>query len=465
MTAGASRNPSGNNHDFDPSILREYDIRGTVGETLGQADARALGRAYATMLRRNGGSRVSVAYDGRLTSPQLEAALVEGLTSAGIDVLRCGLGPTPMLYYSVFEYETDGGIMVTGSHNPPDHNGFKMMLGQDALYGSQIQELGKIAAAGDFTAGQGAAEEVDIVETYVARLLRDFEGKPLNVAWDPANGATGAILRNVVDRLPGRQLILNEKVDGSFPSHHPDPTVEENLEQLKKAVLENGLDLGVGFDGDGDRIGVIDNLGNVVWGDQLLAILSREVLAAEPGATIVADVKCSDILFDEIRRLGGRPVMWKTGHSLIKTKMKELKAPLAGEMSGHIFFKHRYYGIDDALYVALRLMNVISNSGGNLSEICASLPRLFNTPEIRFEVPEERKFDIVEEVKAQMVKAGAEINEIDGVRVSTPDGWWLLRASNTQAVLVVRCEAKSADGLERLKAQLSSALKTADVEF
>lgn len=465
MTTEASGNPSESGHDFHPSILREYDIRGTVGETLGEADARALGRAYATMLRRNGGSRVSVAYDGRLTSPRLEAALVEGLTSAGIDVLRCGLGPTPMLYYSVFELETDGGIMVTGSHNPPDHNGFKMMLGQDALYGSQIQELGEIAASGDFATGRGKAQIVDIREVYVTRLLRDFEGKTLNVAWDPANGATGAILSRVVDRLPGRQLILNETVDGSFPSHHPDPTVEENLEQLKEAVLENGLDLGIGFDGDGDRIGVIDNLGNVVWGDQLLAILSREVLAAEPGATIVADVKCSDILFDEIRRFGGRPVMWKTGHSLIKTKMKELNAPLAGEMSGHIFFKHRYYGIDDALYVALRLMNVISNSGRNLSELCASLPHLINTPEIRFGVPEERKFDIVENVKAQMVKAGAEINEIDGVRVSTPDGWWLLRASNTQAALVARCEAKSEDGLERLKDQLSSALKTTGVEF
>ena len=272
-------------------------------------------------------------------------------------------------------------------------------------------------------------------------------------------------MRSVVDRLPGRQVILNEEIDGRFPSHHPDPTVEKNLKQLKDAVLKNGLDLGVGFDGDGDRIGIVDERGNVVWGDQLLAILSREVLAAEPGATIVADVKCSDILFDEIRRLGGQPVMWKTGHSLIKTKMRELDAPLAGEMSAHIFFKDRYYGIDDALYVALRLMNVISNSGQSLSELRDTLPRLVNTPEIRFEVPEERKFNIVEEVKAQMVEAGAEINEIDGVRVTTPDGWWLLRASNTQAVLVARCEAKSEDGLGRLKDQLSSALKTTGVDF
>jgi phosphomannomutase len=465
MTSPSSGAPSDKGHEFHPAILREYDIRGTVGKTLSAADASALGRAYGTLLRNNGGSRASVAYDGRLTSPRLEAALVEGLTSAGVDVLRFGLGPTPMLYYSVFEFETDGGIMVTGSHNPPDHNGFKMMLGQDALYGAQIQKIGAIAASGEFSTGNGTAENIDIKENYANRLLRDFEGNALDVAWDPANGATGAILRCVVDRLPGHQIILNEKVDGSFPSHHPDPTVEENLGQLKRAVLENDLDLGIGFDGDGDRIGIIDNLGNVVWGDQLLAILAREVLAAEPGATVVADVKCSDILFDEIRRLGGQPVMWKTGHSLIKTKMKELNAPLAGEMSAHIFFKDRYYGIDDALYVALRLMNVISNSGQPLSELRASLPQLINTPEIRFEVPEERKFEIVEEVKAQMLEAKAEINEIDGVRVSTPDGWWLLRASNTQAVLVARCEAKSEEGLERLKDQLSGALGQAGIEF
>lgn len=451
-------------HRFHPTILREYDIRGIVGETLFAADARAIGRAFGTMIRREGGRRVCVGYDGRLSSPELESALVEGLTRSGLEVLRLGLGPTPMMYFAVHHLEADGGVQVTGSHNPPNHNGFKMMFGKAAFFGPRIRALGEIAAAGDFAAGDGRAVESPVFEAYVDRLVRDFHGsRPIDAVWDAGNGAAGPAVEALSARLPGRHLCLFTEVDGRFPNHHPDPTVPENLEALREAVTRGGYELGIGFDGDGDRIGVVDGKGRIIYGDQLLGILAADVLTRHPGAPIIADVKASQSLFDEIARLGGRPLMWKTGHSLIKAKMVETGAPLSGEMSGHIFYKDGFYGHDDALYVAVRLLDILARGSETLADIRDRLPEVHNTPEIRFDCPDEAKFAVIETVEANLRREGAEVNDIDGVRVRTPEGWWLLRASNTQAVLVARAEAGTPQGLEALKAQIRRHLQQAGV--
>jgi len=453
-------------HKFDSTILREYDIRGIVGTTLHVADARAIGRTFGTMVKRKGGKRVALGYDGRLSSPELAAACIEGLTSAGVNVVNIGLAATPMLYFAVWHLDADGGIQITGSHNPPDYNGFKMMMGKKSFYGSDIVKLGEMAAKGDVETGTGSVEQKNILPDYAARLLKDVKpGRKLKVAWDTGNGAVGVSIRAVVDKLPGEHFVLNEQVDGTFPAHHPDPTVPKNLEQLVAEVRRRGCDLGIAFDGDGDRIGAIDGKGRILWGDQLMILWSRDVLKSRPGATIIADVKASQALFDEILRAGGTPLMWKTGHSLIKTKMAELKAPLAGEMSGHVFFADTYYGFDDALYCGLRLLNIVANSRESLAEMRDKLPQLVNTPELRFDCAEDRKFKIVDDVKARLKQAGAKVNDIDGVRVSTPDGWWLLRASNTQAVLVARCESANEDGLERLKGDLKAALAASGVDL
>ena len=443
-------------HSFHRSVLREYDIRGIVGETLGAADARAIGQAYGTQILRAGGKTIAIGFDGRLSSPELAAALLEGLLSTGAAVKQVGLGPTPMLYFAIKHLGTDAGIMVTGSHNPPTHNGFKMALKSGPVYGDAIQAIGKLAAVGDYEAGQGTLEEFDIREAYADRLARDYAGtRDLTIVWDAGNGATGDILRRLTARLPGRHIRLYDEIDGRFPNHHPDPTVPENLVDLQKAVAENKADIGIGFDGDGDRIGAIDGTGRIVWGDQLLAIYAREVLADRPGATIIADVKASQVLYDEIARLGGNPLMFKTGHSLIKAKMAEAGAPLAGEMSGHIFFADKWYGFDDALYCGVRLASLVSRSGQSLQAIVDTLPSVFNTPETRFDVEAARKFAVIGELKERLAKLdGLKVNDIDGVRVNTPDGWWLVRASNTQEVLVARAESLTKPGLARLKAQI-----------
>lgn len=450
-------------HHFDPTLMREYDVRGVVGKTLFAEDARALGRSFGTRIRRAGGKKVAVGYDGRLSSPDMEAALVEGLSQAGVDVVRIGLGPTPMLYYAVYALNADGGMMVTGSHNPPDYNGFKMMFGHGPFYGADIQNLGQIAAAGDWESGKGSVSSVDLVDQYVDRLLQNFDGSPFSIAWDPGNGAAGTVVEKLAARLPGRHVLLNTKIDGTFPSHHPDPTVEANLVQLKEAVARDKLDFGLAFDGDGDRIGAIDGQGRVVWGDQLLSILAEDVLKSVPGATIIADVKASQALYERIAELGGKPLMWKTGHSLIKAKMKEVNSPLAGEMSGHIFFAHDFYGFDDALYAAIRLIRAVSHLGGSLTALRSAMPNMVNTPEMRFSCSEERKFEVVKEVLARLRQEGAQVDETDGARVNTPDGWWLLRASNTQDVLVARAEAKDSAALQRLMDTLESQLKASNV--
>jgi phosphomannomutase len=456
---------SGGAHRFDPTTLREYDVRGVIGSTLSAADGAALGRAFGTMVRETGGRSVAVGYDGRLSSPMLEEAVVGGLVACGLTVKRIGLGPTPMLYYAVYELACDGGVQITGSHNPPEYNGFKMMLGKDAFYGEQIQRLGDIAARGAYATGTGGTETHELLERYVARLAADYRGtRALTVVWDAGNGAAGPAMARLAKLLPGRHVLLNETVDGTFPAHHPDPTVEKYLVQLKEAVARERADLGIAFDGDGDRIGVIDERGRVLWGDQLLALLARDVLAAKPGAIVIGDVKASQGLFDEIARLGGQPLMWQSGHSLIKAKMKRTGAPLAGEMSGHIFFADRFYGFDDALYAAVRTLSLAANSRASLGALRDELPVFVNTPELRFPCSEARKFAVVDEVKARLKAAGAEVTDVDGVRVRTADGWWLLRASNTQDVLVARCEAKDQAGLDRLKRQLVDALAPSGID-
>jgi phosphomannomutase len=453
-------------HRFDPTVLREYDIRGIVGRTLHAADAFAIGRVFGSIVARGGGTTVAVGYDGRLSSPELEAALVQGLTASGMRVLRIGRGPTPMLYFSATTRATDGAVMVTGSHNPPDYNGFKMMLGRKPFYGRQIAELGRMAERGEVVEGEGSAEVIDIAGDYIARLLSDWDGgdRTLKVVWDNGNGAAGEVLQRLVGSLPGEHVVLNGEIDGLFPAHHPDPTVPKNLEQLIAEVRRRRADVGVAFDGDADRIGLVDDAGEIMFGDHLLILLARDVLKQRPGATIIADVKASQVLFDEIARAGGEPLMYKTGHSLIKAKMAEIGAPLAGEMSGHIFFADKWYGFDDALYAAIRVLGIVARLDGPLSTLREQLPQVVNTPELRFDCPEERKFRVIEEVAERLKRQGARVAETDGVRVLTEDGWWLLRASNTQAVLVARAEATSAEGLERLKAELVDQLAESGLE-
>jgi phosphomannomutase len=465
MTAqAAAKRPPEGAHRFDPTILREYDIRGVVGETLNDADAYAIGRAFATMVAEKGGRKVCVGYDGRLSSTDLEAEVVRGIVDCGLDALRVGLGPTPMLYYAVNTVPGDGGIMISGSHNPPEYNGFKMMIGKAPFYGEDIRRLGAIAAEGRYAKGRGAKQAKPLLDAYVDRLAADYRGgRKLKIAWDAGNGSAGAAMAMLSKRIPGKHILLNEKIDGTFPVHHPDPTVPENLEQIIACVKAEKCDVGIAFDGDGDRIGVIDGKGRILWGDQIMVLLARDVLADRPGAQIIADVKASQSLFDEIARMGGRPLMWRTGHSLIKAKMAETGSPLAGEMSGHIFFADRYYGYDDALYAAVRLLSCLARSDKSVAELRDQLPQPVNTPELRFPCSETRKFAVIDEVKKRLAGSGAKVSDIDGVRVQTADGWWLLRASNTQDVLVARCEAKDAKSLAGLKAILADQLRQSGI--
>ena len=454
-------------HRFDSTVLREYDIRGIVGKTLKPEDAFAIGRCFGSIVVRAGGKRVAVGYDGRLHSPELEAQLVAGLRACGLEVVRIGLCATPMLYFASYDQQADGAVMVTGSHNPPDYNGFKMMIGKKPFYGAQIQEIGRMAAEGDVVPeAVGTDHAIDIATRYADRVLQDWDGgdRKLKVVWDPGNGSAGPVVKALAARLPGTHFVINGDVDGTFPNHHPDPTVAKNLEQLITEVAREKADLGIAFDGDGDRIGVVDGDGNILFGDQLLIVLARDVLKAKPGGTIIADVKASQVLFDEVAKAGGNPLMWKTGHSLIKAKMAETGSPLAGEMSGHIFFADKWYGFDDAPYSAVRLLGIVARMSQSLSEVRAALPQVINTPELRFNCEEARKFIVVQEVKDRLAAEGAKVQDVDGVRVLTEDGWWLLRASNTQAVLVARCEASSEAGLDRLKAQLVKQLVASGLE-
>jgi phosphomannomutase len=454
-------------HSFNPTILREYDIRGIVGETLFPADAFAIGRTFGTIIARSGGTVVAVGYDGRLSSPELEQALVEGLQRSGIHALRIGRGPTPMLYFASVLHKTDGAIMVTGSHNPPNYNGFKMMRDGKPFFGPSIAHLGHLARTNDVVPEQpGAQSTIDVSEPYITRLLQDWDGglTPLKVVWDNGNGAAGDILIRLLPRLPGTHTLLFPEIDGTFPNHHPDPTIPANLTALAETVRTQNADLGLAFDGDADRLGAVDNTGTMLFGDQLLIILARDVLKTHPGATIIADVKASQVLFDEIARAGGNPLMWKTGHSLIKAKMAETASPLAGEMSGHIFFADHWYGFDDGIYAAIRLLGITARQTQSLAEIREALPQVINTPELRFDCPDTRKFAVITEVAERLTATKANVNATDGVRVQTQDGWWLLRASNTQSVLVARCEASTNNGLERLKQALVTQLTASGLQ-
>ena len=458
-------------HHFHPTVLREYDIRGIIGETLGPDDARAIGRGFATLIKRAGGSTVAVGYDGRTSSPMLEQALVEGLNASGCDAVCVGMGATPMLYYAAASIEqVDGGIQITGSHNPANYNGFKMVFQGRPFFGEDILLLGRMAAEGDWIDGVGTSESREILEEYVERLLAPLaavEGDVLSglkVGWDAGNGAAGPALELLAARLPGEHHLLFTEVDGNFPNHHPDPTVEANLEDLRALVANKQLDFGVAFDGDGDRIGAIDGEGRVIWGDQLLMIYAEALLKKRPGSTIIADVKASRALFDHVAQHGGKPVMWKTGHSLIKSKMKETGSPLAGEMSGHVFFADEYYGYDDALYAGVRLITSAAELGRSVTELRSAMPAMINTPEMRFQVDESRKFAAIDEVKTRLAASPAQVDGTDGVRVTTQDGWWLLRASNTQDVLVARAESDSEEGLARLMAQIDEQLALSGLE-
>jgi phosphomannomutase len=452
---------------IDPVILREYDIRGIIGENLDADVARALGSAFGDRVRQAGGSVVAVGRDGRTSSPDIAAGMIAGLREAGMDVLDVGQGPTPMLYFSTYEPGADAGVMVTGSHNPPNYNGLKMMLKGAPFFAGDIQELG--AAARDYVQRPvtGSVTETPVFDDYIAKLEAAYRpGRALKVVWDAGNGVAGPSVEALTARLEGEHIGLFTDVDGNFPNHHPDPTVEKNLVDMIDAVNKHGADVGIAFDGDGDRIGVVDAAGRVLWGDQLMCVLAEDVLSSRPGSTIIADVKTSQVFFDEVARLGGKPLMGRTGHSLIKKMMKETGAPLAGEMSGHIFFADEYHGFDDALYAAVRLLRILAASDRSLAEMRDALPSLVNTPEMRFPCPEDRKFAAVEEVRARIEAAGeGELNDIDGVRLKTADGWWLLRASNTQDVLVARCESSTEEGLQRLRDALVAQLAASGIDL
>ncbi len=428
-------------HEFHKLILREYDIRGIVGETLSEKDAYYLGRSFATYTE---GNKVAVGYDGRLSSPRLEKELVKGLVDSGVEVIRIGLGPTPMLYFAVCHLKLDGGVMITGSHNPPTHNGFKCLTSKETLYGDAIKKLGKISESGNFKEGRGVIKDYKIEDDYIAELTRvALFGKDLKIAWDAGSGATGDVLKKITEIIKGEHILLNAEIDGNFPIHHPDPSEPKNMEQLIKEVIKHNCDLGIAFDGDGDRIGVVDNKGSIVSPDQFLILYTRELAKVHPKATVIVDIKTSNRVLKEIEKANAIPLMWKSGHSLIKAKMKETGALLAGEMSGHIFFADEYYGYDDALYAAIRLIRILMKEQNHLNEIIDQLPKAHSTSEIRIDLSDEKKFMVIEDIKRELVKEGKSFNDIDGVRVERIDSWWLLRASNTQAAIVMCAEAEN----------------------
>ncbi|WP_031499441.1 phosphomannomutase/phosphoglucomutase [Bryobacter aggregatus] len=443
------------------TIFREYDIRGIADRDLLSPDIEILGRAIGTYMIRRTGKKVNLGRDCRLSGPRLHEALLKGLLSTGCEVTDIGVVPTPLLYYSVYKFHAEAGIMITGSHNPADYNGFKMMAGKAAVYGQDIQDILKLIQTGDFENGTGTVTQADPITPYVEEIPQGFDFKRrIKVVFDAGNGTAGPTLHRLLERLNVEAVEMFFEMDGAFPNHHPDPTVEHNLEMLKDAVREHKADLGIAFDGDSDRIGAVDENGNVVWGDQLMLIYAREILSRKPGSTFIGEVKCSQIMYDTIEKLGGKPIMYKTGHSLIKTKMKEEHAELAGEMSGHIFFADRYYGFDDALYAACRLIEIVAASGKPLSHQLEGLPTTVTTPEIRVDWPDETKFQTVAKVTAYF-KSTHRVVDVDGVRVIFERGWGLLRASNTQPVLVMRFEAETPELLKEYQSTVESALQAA----
>jgi len=452
--------------DFDPDVLREYDIRGIVNDNLTTNSAYTIGRTFGhTVCSKFREKSIVVGYDGRLTSPKLHEALCHGLLKSGANVTSIGMGPTPMLYFAHHYLNSNAAIMVTGSHNPSEYNGFKMVLNKNPFYSKDIKLLQKLVNKSDLLEGKGKFEQINLKSEYVSRNLKNITfDKKLKVAWDPANGAVGAVIDNFESQLENiEHIIINKEVDGKFPNHHPDPTVPKNMIQLIKTVRENNCDIGLGFDGDGDRLGVIDNLGNIIWADQYMLLLAKEISKLYDNPKIIMDIKCSKVFFEEVKKFNCQPLMYKTGHSPIKEKMKEIGSPLSGEMSGHICYADDFYGYDDAIYVALRLLRILSKENDNLSDLIQSYPSTVTTPETRFDVEESRKFEIIEEIKKRIPKDQGEVIDIDGIRVQNELGWFLIRASNTQNQLTCRAEALNKKDLLILTTFVEDQLKLSGV--
>lgn len=436
---------------INPQIYREYDIRGVVDKDLTPEIVHCLGQGFGTHMVRLGKTSLVVGRDGRLSSKSFSEALIGGLRSTGCDVVNVGVCPTPVYYFSLFHLDRDGGVMVTGSHNPPEFNGFKISVGKATIFGEAIQRLGRLVEKGEFVSGRGTMTETEIIRPYQDFIKKSIRlDRKLKVVIDAGNGTGGVVAEPLLKDLGCNVTGLYCEIDGRFPNHFPDPTVPDNLKELINRVLSTRADLGVGYDGDADRIGVVDHQGKIIWGDQLMILFSREILKHQKGATFVAEVKCSQNLFADIEKHGGRAIMWKTGHSLIKEKMKEEKAVLGGEMSGHIFFADRYFGYDDAIYASCRLIELLSKTDRKLSDLLEDVPKTHITPEIRVACPDEIKFKVVEQVKGELKKEHP-IIDVDGVRVQMGDGWGLVRASNTQPVLVLRFEALTAGRLQEIK--------------
>jgi phosphomannomutase len=445
-------------HQFNPHILREYDIRGTIGKNLSEADALEVGRRFGTWLIQNGESLLCLGRDGRLSSPELHSQLTQGLREAGVAILDIGVGPTPMLYYAVKTTPAFAGIMITGSHNPKDDNGFKITLKTGPFFGQSIRDLAHQAFIKADKLGE--VEHIDVRDFYVKRLTEDYvsSSKRLKLAWDPGNGAAGEIVEMLTQHIDADHIIINSKIDGNFLNHHPDPSVDKNLEQLRALIKEHKCDAGIAFDGDADRIGVLDEQGRSFMGDQILMIFARDVLSKIPGAKIIGDVKTSQAFYDMIPALGGQALMCRTGHSFVKIMAQEEKAALAGEVSGHIFFSDTYYGYDDAVYAAVRFINILGNSNQSCADLYDSLPVFYSTPELRIDCPDEIKFSVIEAMVQDFKSRGITFSDIDGLRYQDENGWWLIRASNTQPALVGRCESDSPEGLSILKQHLNENL-------
>jgi phosphomannomutase len=456
-------------HTLNESILRLYDIRGEFGKTLNNKDAFFIGKAFASIVRNDGGLRIAVARDGRLSSPELTDSLVQGLVSCGTDVYLTGLVPTPALYFAVHDLNLDAGVMVTGSHNPKEHNGFKLLLSDKPFYGEDIKKLAKIVYDQRYLDSPkvGQIFDVDILDNYLNAVFSKINfAHPINIVWDCGNGAAGAVIKRLSARVPGHHALINEQIDGNFPGRSPDPTAKGSMDQIHQLIMEGSYDLGIAFDGDADRLVVLDNKGRIISGDQLLCLMARDVLEKHPGAKIIADIKSSLVFFDEVKRLGGVPVMSSTGHSLIKAKMRETGALLAGELSGHLFFSDDWYGFDDALYSSVRLASFLTNQNKSLSDLLDDLPKTFSSPEIRISCSRDRAFEILETLSRELaLEPSLEIKTIDGLRVKSEYGWWLLRASNTQDVMVARAEAKTQENFVKIEQQLYSILKRFGLQY
>ncbi len=450
-------------HSFHNTIIREYDIRGVYNETLFDKDAEILGNLFGLEVGIN--KIVNVGYDGRLSSVNLKKKLIKGLVDSGVNVNEIGLVPTPLLYYSCFELNADGGIVVTGSHNPKNHNGFKIVLNNRPFFGESLTELSKKAKKFYFKKMNGSVQTSCLMDKYVKRLTKNFnQKKKINIIWDSGNGSAGDVMKALAKNIDGEYELLFSEIDGTFPNHHPDPSDPKNLIFCKNRLLDLKFDVGFAFDGDGDRLGVIDDKGRDISGDKLLLLLAKEMLKSIK-CKVIADVKCSQVLFDEVERLGGKIFMSKTGHSHVKNNLKKLNADLAGEMSGHIFFSKDYYGYDDALFAAVKVLEIINNNDKKLSDLVDEIPRVFNTPEIRIECDDNKKFDIIRKITEKQKGRKKKITNIDGVRVSDRDGWWLLRASNTQPAIVLRCESLTEEGLEFQKRAVEDELSEFNIDI